>query len=800
MLAPASGAYRRSLLRKTLALLLVTATLIAASLGLYAVCYAAPGPSVRQVVEFTRIIQPPNSDNDALQSQVSPDGTRAFIVTRKADVATDLNRFEVLLLDVRAEALSRGQVHEPERLLTVESEHDSDDADPSLREARWVGNATIVFRARLHDDVFQVYALDVASRALTQLTSAPDGLVEFAVTPDLKRVVYVASIPNPPRAPGARSLVVGTNSFWSAHFGQRSLLAQQRRYRYFVADTERPQAARPLGEAFPESSNRWPSANISPDGRWAVLARYTPERQQAWAKQFPAVADATRRYGPSLALDPLSYYSRPYSYVARRFVAYRLDDAREQAILDAPDDSLPGSNQLRTDRLWIAGGRSVVIAGTFLPPDPVAGDAQPPARGAQIIEYWPDSGRWKAIASLHKRLVNALPAPARPDAFIAVDGAERRSFVRRPDGSWEEQAPPKEPAAPAGSAWTLRVQEGLNQPPDIVAGTSDGASVRLTRLNPQFSEASWGSIRPYSWKDARGRPWDGGLLVPSGFDATVKHPLVIQTYGFTPTRFYLAGSNEYDGFTSGFAGRAFLRDGILVLAFPWGPTRDEPSGEHAAIDAFNEGVKGAIDALVAAGLVDPKRIGIMGWSATGERVLNLLTFSDAPIRAATMLDGDANTLFSMTITYAVKDGIQNRKEATNEGGPYGESLARWVRNDPSLHTDCITAALRIEVYGPVVHNNWDIYALLRRQYHPVEMITVPAGSHALSRPSERMISLQGNVDWYRFWLAGAQRSELLIPGETAASLKGQYERWHQMVPLKIDVDRRAACRREARVE
>jgi hypothetical protein len=162
-----------------------------------------------------------------------------------------------------------------------------------------------------------------------------------------------------------------------------------------------------------------------------------------------------------------------------------------------------------------------------------------------------------------------------------------------------------------------------------------------------------------------------------------------------------------------------------------------------------------------------------------------------------MVDGDANTLFSMTITYGVLDGIQLKKERLNEGAPFGDTLNRWIRNDPSLHTNCIQAALRFEAYGPEVHNNWDIYALLRRQYKPVEMIVIPAGAHALSRPSERMISLQGNVDWYRFWLKGEKRTELALPKETARDLTDQYARWNQMAEMKAAASGKPGCVREA---
>lgn len=755
----------------------------------------AAGPAVRDVIEFTRIIQPVNRDNVALQNQVSPDGRHLFIVTRKADVGSDRNRFEVLLLDVSPERLASQQHSGPTCLVTVEAERDSDDANPALREARWADDRTIVFRARLRDQPFQVYRVDVDTRRMTQLTFEPLGLVEFAISKDLRRVVYVAPVSNPPLSPGARSLVVGTHSFWSVNFGQSSLLAQQRRYRYRTVEAGPGKTARDLGEPFFESSGRWPGVSVSPDGRWAVLPRYRADRQLAWSEQYPQIADTTSRYGPSLKLDPLGYYSRPYSYVPRQHVAYRLDDGSEHGMLDSPDDALPGGNQVRTDRIWMGGGTSVVIAGTHIP---LPGGDPGRGRTAHIVEYWPGSGRWRDIALLNGRLTAALPVPGDRDSFVAIDGGKRRRFDRGDDGGWRETGEGGDPLLRDG--WRLRIEEALNEPPEVVAVGPAGRSVRLTRLNPQFDPAGWGTMRPYAWKDARGRPWDGGLMVPANFDPGTRHSLVIQTYGFNPGRFYLDGSNLYDGYTSGFAGRAFLRENLLVLALPWGASSGGPDDEHGAIAAFSEGVSGAIDALVAEGLVARDRVGIMGWSATGERVLNLLTHTDAPIRAATLLDGDANTLFSMTITYAVKDGIQNRKESTNEGGPFGASLARWIDNDPSLHTDCVRAAVRIETYGPVVHNNWDIYALLRRQYKPVEMIVIPQGSHALSRPSERMISMQGNVDWYRFWLKDERRSEPSVPGETVAALRDQYARWSQMAALKKTVDGKPRCARGARVE
>lgn len=749
------------------------------------------GPSVQQVVEFTRIIQPLNHDSEALQNQISPDGAWAFIVTRRADVAADLNRFDLQLLEVSPQQLAtqahRGHASPPRTVFTVTSRRDNDDADPSIRDARWVDARTIVLRARLQDRPFQVYAIDVHTRRLRQLTSAPVGLVAFDVSRDLRRVVYVAPVPNPPMVPGEHSVVVGNRSFWSVKFGQDDLVAQQRRYRYWVQDSGAGRPARPLGPVFAESSGRFPRVSVSPDGRWAVLPRYEPDRQKEWASRYRAIAELTARFGPGLTMDPLQYFSRPYSYVVRRMVAYHLDDGREQPILDAPDDSLPGTGQLRQDRVWSADGRSVIIAGTYLPTDDRGGAEL----GSQIIDYQPDTGQWHLVTPVRGRLTGIQWELGAGDTLRIQDGGITRRLVRQAPGRWQEAEAGALPEARQG--WSLRVAEALDQPPDVVADGPGGRQVRLTLLNPQHDPATWGSMRPYAWKDAKGRSWDGGLMMPRQVDPAARRGLVIQTYGYSPSRFYLDGSNQYNGFTSGFAGRAFLREGLLVLAFPWGPTTGAAADERGAIGAFIDGVRGAVQALVADGLVDPQRVGIMGWSATGERVLNQITFSDLPIRAATILDGDANTLFSMTITYGVKDGIQSRKEVMNEGGPFGEALQRWVRNDPSLHTDCVRTALRIETYGPLVQNNWDIYALLRRQYKPVEMVVVPGGAHALSRPSERMLSLQGNVDWYRFWLQDEQRTVPLLRHETTEQLREQYLRWTQMADLKRADEAKPRC-------
>ena len=755
-----------------------------ASMLLAALCGAAAaatgiGPTVRDVVEFPRLIQPLGNGPEELRALASPDGRRAFIVTRRADVTSDRNFFEIQMLDLNPRRLTSGRWLPPRTLLTVPASKDESYAEPSVDQVRWRGNRDLVFIARLGDARAQVYRLDVFSGRLRQLTREKHPIASFDVSRDMQRVLYAVQLPNPPLREGKHSVVVGNQSFWAVKFGQQDLRSQDRVYRYFVADRGGRRPSRALGEAFAERNHSEPAVSLSPDGRWALLPRYEPERQAAWAQQYPLVADAGR-YGNSATEDPMSYFSRPSGYVVRRMQAWRLRDGHVQTVLDAPDDAQPGGGQRRSDRLWQGDGRSVVLAGTYLPASEGGS-----AKGSHIVEYWPDSGRWVVIASLAGRLGQAHAV--REGHFVAMDDDRRREFVRRADGQWQETGSAKE----SHMSWTLRLAESLDGPPQLMAAAMDGRTVQLTRLAPQFDAQTWGDTKSYDWQDAKGRTWEGGLMVPSGLVAGGRHPLVIQTYGFEPDRFYLDGPAV--GFTSAFAGRAFLREGILVLALPWAPSTIKPRDEREAVTAFMDGVLGAVGALTQQGLVDPARVGIIGWSATGERVLNLVTFSDLPVRAATMADGDANTLFSTTVTYGADVSLWVRAERLNHGLPFGPSLDRWVRGDPSLHTDCVKTALRIETYGPWVLNNWDLYSLLRRQYKPAEMVVIPGGTHSLSRPSERMVSLQGNVDWFRFWLRGEARDVVEVPGETAETLKAQYESWRQMEALRQADEARPRC-------
>src|SRR5258708_19977396 len=105
--------------------------------------------------------------------------------------------------------------------------------------------------------------------------------------------------------------------------------------------------------------------------------------------------------------------------------------------------------------------------------------------------------------------------------------------------------------------------------------------------------------------------------------------------------------------------------------------------------------------------------------------------------------------------------------------PCGAAVQEWVDRWVAFHVDGVKTAVRIRSFGRTsVHSQWEWFGGLRQLGVPVEYYWLPAAAHSPVRPRERLVSQQGTVDWFRFWLKGEEDTD---PGKRA-----QYERWRRM--------------------
>ena len=167
------------------------------------------------------------------------------------------------------------------------------------------------------------------------------------------------------------------------------------------------------------------------------------------------------------------------------------------------------------------------------------------------------------------------------------------------------------------------------------------------------------------------------------------------------------------------------------------------------MDENLDGIVSAIDTLDANGMIDRKRIGIIGFSASCPYVEYALIKRPELFAAATIADGIDNSYMQEMLWAPSNVALQQQYERINGSLPFGSSLKRWLQVAPDFELNQVRAPVRIEAIGPIsLLSEWEIYSSLKQQHKAVDLIYIPDGQHILQKPRNRMISQQGNVDWF----------------------------------------------------
>jgi dipeptidyl aminopeptidase/acylaminoacyl peptidase len=324
------------------------------------------------------------------------------------------------------------------------------------------------------------------------------------------------------------------------------------------------------------------------------------------------------------------------------------------------------------------------------------------------------------------------------------------------------------PAHPGRSAdgVELSVEEAFDRSP-VLSGRrrGDAAAAVLWDPNPQLAGLALGKVSPYHWRDRNGVSWAGLLALPPDLDPKRRYPLVIQTHGYRLDRYFVDGQ-----FTTGSGGRALVARGVVVLQMDMPSTHIfTPADAPFQLDGF----QAAVARLAADGLIDPRRVGVIGFSFTCFHTLYALTHDPGLFAAAAITDG--NQMSYTQYIFAEDSFAQDLSETVNGGKPWGPGLASWAANAPDFNLDKVTAPLLISAFERLqLLRQYEPYAALRRLKKPVEMLWLRRENapHVLRRPYHRYLSQQTAVDWFDFWLNGHEDPD---PAKAA-----QYARWREL--------------------
>ncbi|HEY5658712.1 MAG TPA: S9 family peptidase [Myxococcota bacterium] len=297
-----------------------------------------------------------------------------------------------------------------------------------------------------------------------------------------------------------------------------------------------------------------------------------------------------------------------------------------------------------------------------------------------------------------------------------------------------------------GPEGRIAVLSSTSDEPGEIAALERGALRPLTQVNAALrASVRLAKAEAFAFRGADGEELHGLLMKPPDSSKGTPHPAVLRLHGGPVAQW----QHGFD-----FSWQILAARGYAVV----GPN---PRGSSGRGEAFQRAIFGnwgsvdvpdvlaAADHVVAAGIADPKRLGVGGWSA-GAMLTNYTIASDPRFRAATSGAGVSNMLAG----YGTDEWWQDWEA---ELGLPWEALENWLRvSYPFLHADRIrTPTLFLcgaeDHNVPVIHSE-QMYMALRRLGVPTQLVVYPGESHGIYRPSFRRDVLARYVAWYDRWL------------------------------------------------
>jgi dipeptidyl aminopeptidase/acylaminoacyl peptidase len=274
----------------------------------------------------------------------------------------------------------------------------------------------------------------------------------------------------------------------------------------------------------------------------------------------------------------------------------------------------------------------------------------------------------------------------------------------------------------------------------------------LTNMTEQTAGWTVGPVSLVRWKSGDGAEIEGVLHKPADFQAGKRHPLLVVIHG-GPTgisRALMAPGNRY------YPIEVFLSKGALVLE----PNYRGSAGYGGAFRALNvrnlgvgdmADVMSGVDALVAQGLADPDRLGVMGWSQGGYISAFLATHTDR-FKAISVGAG-----ISDWMTYYVNTDITPFTRQYLHATPWDDPEI-YARTSPIANIKRAKTPTLIQ-HGEndrrvPIPNAYQLFRGLRDQGVPATMIVYAGYGHGITKPKSNRAVLQHNLDWFSHYIWG----------------------------------------------
>jgi dipeptidyl aminopeptidase/acylaminoacyl peptidase/endonuclease/exonuclease/phosphatase family metal-dependent hydrolase len=276
------------------------------------------------------------------------------------------------------------------------------------------------------------------------------------------------------------------------------------------------------------------------------------------------------------------------------------------------------------------------------------------------------------------------------------------------------------------------------------------AWTQLTDVNPQVRTLALGEEREITWTSTDGKPVGGVLNLPVGYQPGQRYPLIVAIHGGP-------ASADLLSFNGGYGSQVYAGAGYVVLKPNYRGSTNYGEAHRTAIVGnyfplgYDDIITG-VDHLIAQGIVDSSRMGMLGWSAGGHWSNWTLVNTDR-FKAISSGAGTSNWI-SM---YAQSDVQRNRQFYLGDKLPYEDFDAYWDQSPIKYISKAKTPTMIHVVEGdPRVPSpqSVELHMALKKLGVPTELFMYPGDSHGIPDPRNRLVKSVSEMAWMDYYVRG----------------------------------------------